>query len=216
MKRIEYAKGELISGTRLRYLSEASRTDPKRRRALFECECGDSIETDLNWVRFCDITSCGCLKTELLVQKNTTHGHAVRGKLSGAYRSFKAMHQRVIVNSIYSKISICDRWSGDDGFANFLADMGDRPKDHSIERIDNLGNYEPSNCKWATQLEQAQNTSQTAHVTIGGETHSISEWCRLKGIPYYLVKQRRQRGLSLEDAILTPINTSKQGRKRHV
>lgn len=216
MKRVEYSKGELIDGTRLRYLSEAPRTNPKRRRAFFSCECGASTEADLNYVRFLNITSCGCVKSEIVAAKNRKHGQAVSGQMTGAYRSFQAMHQRVKANPAYSNVAICDRWSGDDGFENFYTDMGDRPRGQTIERIDNLGIYEPSNCKWATHLEQAQNMSQTIHVTINGETHSINEWCRLKGFGYHVVKQRRQRGMSLEAAISTPLDTSKQGRKRHV
>lgn len=128
---------------------------------MFLCDCGNQIEADLNWVRFLNVTSCGCLKSELVSLKNTKHSHAIRDKMSGAYRSWQTMHQRVKTNPLYANRIVCERWSGDNGFANFYADMGDRPKGLTIERIDNDGIYEPSNCKWATMQEQNLNKSNS-------------------------------------------------------
>jgi len=207
--RIIYKKGDLIPNTRLTYQYELP-SYKNRRQAVFLCSCGTVIEATVNWVRFLNITSCGCYRSELVAAKNTKHSNAIRGAQSGAYRSWQAMHQRVIVNPRYAHVKVCDRWSGDDGFTNFLADMGERPHKHTIERNDNAKGYEPSNCRWATKLEQAQNQSHTARVVMGDETHSIGEWCRIKGIRYGLVKERRRTGMTLEDSIMTPINTSKQ------
>lgn len=213
MKAIQFTRGQLMEGTRLRYLEEVARTNLTRRRANFQCECGKAVEADLNYVRFLNITSCGCYRSEVVTGKNTKHSHATREDKSGAYRSWQAMHQRVQVNPNYAHVQVCDRWSGEQGFVHFLEDMGDRPPATTIERDKNELGYTPGNCRWATRLEQAQNQRQTTMVTIAGETHSINEWCRLKGILYSMVKQRRARGMSLESAITLPVNTSKQGRK---
>jgi hypothetical protein len=213
MKKIEFTAGQRIPETRLSYLQEELRVDPKRRRARFICDCGTQIVTDLNWVRFLTIRSCGCYKKEELVKKNTKHSQAVRGKQTGAYRSWHALTQRGITKKgTYAHVSVCERWSGDRGFANFLSDMGERPEGHSIERLDNTRGYEPSNCTWATSLQQAQNMRHTGRVTISGETCSIKEWCRRLDISYGLVKQRRQRGMSLLSALTTPIDVSKRNR----
>lgn len=211
--RINFNKGDVIPNTRLTFQHDLPNKG-KRRQAAFICECGTPVETDLHWVRFLNIRSCGCYKTEELVIKNTKHSHAPRVNPSGAYRSWQAMHQRVVVDPNYAHVVICDSWSGEKGFINFFADMGDRPEAHTIERNDNSKGYNPSNCRWATRKEQAQNTSQNVNVTINGETHSINEWCRIKNIGYYLIKQRRKRGMSIEDAITTPINQLKSNKRK--
>lgn len=79
-------------------------------------------------------------------------------------------------------ITVCERWTGQDGFRNFLQDMGERPEGMTLDRIDNDGNYEPSNCRWATHVEQAYTTSRARIVTIDGVTDTISGWARRIGI----------------------------------
>lgn len=99
-------------------------------------------------------------------------------------------------------IRICGRWIND--FETFYKDMGPRPSPkHSIERIHNDGNYEPSNCKWATRLEQANNTSTNRHLAHNGETHTLAEWSRITGMKVPMIWQRLRRGWPVSEA-LTP------------
>ncbi len=86
-------------------------------------------------------------------------------------------------------ISVCDRWRK--SFTAFYEDMGKRPTDkHSIDRIDNNGNYEPNNCRWATKQEQADNRSNGYRFTYGGKTLTIRQWSNESGIAYDTLRQR--------------------------
>lgn len=107
-------------------------------------------------------------------------------------------------------IVVCDRWSD---FANFYFDMGPRPTpDHSIERIDTDGNYEPRNCRWATPKEQANNQTANVRVTFNGITRTLAEWSKVLSIPYHTLKSRiRRLGWSAERAFTEPVQV---GRRR--
>jgi hypothetical protein len=123
---------------------------------------------------------------------NVTHGHAPKGKVhSPEYKTWRRMRSRCLIKSTerYPRyggrgIKICDRWMGKDGFRNFFLDVGRRPSDkHSIDRIDVNGNYEPSNCRWATIKEQSQNRTSNVFIEYKGDKYCIEEWVRRSGIP---------------------------------
>lgn len=100
-------------------------------------------------------------------------------------------------------ISICDRWLRD--AAAFISDMGTRPEGCQIERIDNDGNYEPRNCKWATVDRQVRNKRNNVWVEIKGERMILQDWCKRIGIPFRTVTKRLAKGRSIEDALFDPI-----------
>lgn len=99
-------------------------------------------------------------------------------------------------------INVCDRWRH--SFENFLTDMGCRPEGMSLDRIDGNGNYEPSNCRWATQLQQDENRRSTRRITVKGETRTLTQWSNLTGTPRSTIQARLRRGMSSEAAVLTP------------
>jgi hypothetical protein len=137
---------------------------PKTRRIMWEflCDCGGSIITSAVLVSRGETKSCGCLQKEKArakaLRENFRHG----GYGTAEYAIWSGMKQRCFnPRSKHFKdwgargITVCDRWLS---FPNFLSDMGFKPSPHhSIHRIDNDGNYEPSNCKWATAKEQCTN-----------------------------------------------------------
>lgn len=97
-------------------------------------------------------------------------------------------------------IIVCDRWLH--SFDNFYVDMGPRPTTkHSIDRIDNDGNYEPSNCRWATATEQSRNQSKTKFLEFNGERRCVSEWAEILGVCESLIRHRITSGWTVEDAL---------------
>lgn len=98
-------------------------------------------------------------------------------------------------------IVVCERWKA--SFENFLADMGKRPLGMSIDRIDNDKNYEPSNCRWATAQQQAQNRPSVHMVEFMGETKCVAAWCREMGLVEHRIRQRINRGWPAPRAFTT-------------
>lgn len=121
------------------------------------CDCGTERNIQGQALRAGTTHSCGCKKLERCVAHGTKHG----GCGTRTYNSWTAMKQRCNgTNSSARKwyvprgIKFCERWNN---FANFLEDMGEAPPGMSLDRINNDGNYEPGNCRWATPVQQAQN-----------------------------------------------------------
>src|SRR5215471_11257805 len=143
------------------------------RRVLWLCRCDCGKEKRVaseNLHKGC-VQSCGCLRSETNRAKLSSlvrikHGHALHGKRSREYNVWTSMRARCAVSTLACfkyyggrGIKVCDRWDPKRGgsFANFLADMGPRPEDASLDRINVDGDYEPNNCRWATSREQARN-----------------------------------------------------------
>ena len=97
-------------------------------------------------------------------------------------------------------IKVCKRWQT---FENFIADMGECKAGYSIDRINPNGNYEPGNCRWASQKDQQNNRTNNHRLTMNGETHTISEWCDRLGLSRSTVMDRLAKGWSAEKALST-------------
>lgn len=133
-----------------------------------------------------------------------THGMSY----STTYKSWDKMLERCTNPNAHNYphyggrgITVCGRWRK---FENFLADMGVRPEGMTIDRENRDGNYEPSNCRWASRSEQARNRSDNVLITIDGETMIQADWAKRSGVPAQTIQRRRSRGWSDRDAVMLP------------
>lgn len=179
----------------------------KRGRWLCKCECGNQKLVRTEGLRRGTSRSCGCLANELLSKRTRTHGRSKTPMwhvwLSMRQRCENPKHQ-AYENYGGRGIKVCDRWSS--SFENFVEDMGERPSDkHSIDRINNDGNYEPGNCRWVERIEQEHNKRSNRLLTYENETLPISVWERRLGVKKGAIRDRIRRGWSVEKAMKTPI-----------
>ena len=158
-----------------------------------KCDCGNIAIVSGNKLLVGRTLSCGCYGKEVLIKSVTTHG--LSDKIP-EYRCWNGIKDRCynINSESYNYyggrgITVCDRWIN--SFENFLEDMGRKPsKLHSIDRIDNDGNYEISNCKWSTKSEQVRNRRKTIMVSYNNKKHPLVSICEQLGFNYNTVCSR--------------------------
>lgn len=184
--------------------------DPKHgwnrteQRVLCKCDCGVEKEIALQSLRTKNTRSCGCLQKEL-AKEGWKHGLSHTPEHDTWLRiKTRCYNSKEPCYSYYGGkgIVVCDRWLGENGFMNFLTDMGSRPADkNSIDRIDSMGNYEPDNCRWSDTDEQANNKSNNVYITYEGKTQSLAQWAKEKSMSYFTLYFRIVRDkLPLEQA----------------
>jgi hypothetical protein len=180
---------------------------------LCRCTCGKERHIRYRHLYSQHTRSCLQCSSEKIAAKKTRHGFSSRKtNRTPTYRSWAMMISRCRNPNVPSYnnyggrgIKVCDRWLD---FANFLADMGERPSlAYSIDRFpDNNGNYEPSNCRWATRKQQTRNTRRNKLIEFNGKTQTLVEWSEELNISMSLLSARLGHlGWTIQRALTTPV-----------
>jgi len=168
------------------------------------CSCGRVKNHDSAYLRRKQTNDCTCL----IIRRKKRKRAQVTKCSHALYPVYEAMRARCNNPNVPSYrnyggrgIGICKRW---DDFWLFVSDMGDKPSiKHSIDRIDNDGNYAPGNCRWATAKQQQSNKRTNINITHNGETRNVSEWSEINRIKRVTIYARLNRGWDEVDAITT-------------
>ena len=180
------------------------------------CDCGTEVVVRGQALRDGTSKSCGCQRVDssrkTCIERNTTHGKSGIPE----FKIWAAMRQRCVnpkamgFNHYGGRgIKVCERWNS---FENFLADMGLRPSPkHSIERRNNDGPYDPTNCIWATKKMQANNTSINHRLRLGDETLTVVQWAERLGIDRHTIGNRLALGWPIEK-VLSPLKHGRKGK----
>ena len=195
-----------LTGQKFGWLTVIKYAYTKKKAAywLCKCDCGNETIITANSILSNKTKSCGCLRKDLL----TKHSYSN----SNLYTTWANMKQRCYnpktpEYKYYGErnIKVCKNWL--ESFTNFYewAISNGYKEDLSIDRINVNGNYEPSNCRWATPKQQARNTRYNKIITYNNETHNLSEWAEIVGINPITLGTRLRRNWTIERALTTKV-----------
>lgn len=180
-------------------------------KILCRCQCGVERMVVASSLTLGHSTYCGRYRNHPERKTNATkHGENARGRKKKEYSTWLGIKKRCFnpKEPGYKDyggrgIRMCPQWVA--SFEGFLADVGRAPsQDHTIERVDTNGHYEPGNVVWATAVEQARNKRVTVRLTFNGETRLLVEWARIVGLSPNALRGRLYKGWSVETALTRP------------
>lgn len=200
---------------RLTVISRAENNAQNKAMWNVRCDCGvEKIVSRAN-LRNGTIVSCGCYARDLHKKQHLKHGESKKNKRTRLYVIWCDMRQRCYKKTAidyerygWRGIKVCEEWLGTNGYQNFKewALSNGYAENLTIDRIDNNGNYNPSNCRWITIQEQANNRRSNHILEFNGKRQTISQWSREFGVSKHLLYSRVVRlGWSVEKALTTPI-----------
>ena len=190
-----------LVGLRFGCLTVVSKALTRARNSMWQCRCscGRTKIVGGQNLRRGTTKSCGCLNIEIATNRVITHGKSHtpiysvwQNMLARCYSPTHKSH----ANYGGRGIGVCDRWRY--SFVNFYTDVGDPPKGHTLDRINNNADYEPNNCRWATPKEQSRNSRKVRLITYAGETMNLTEWAARIGVSHATIIRRIKKGWPLE------------------
>jgi hypothetical protein len=211
-------KPDLIGQTfgRLTVISETNRNKHNHIQWLCLCSCGKNTIASTTSLKHQNTTSCGCYGNECRTINTRTHGmrhtkiytvwcNIISRCYDSNHKSWENYGGRGII--------VCDQWIK--SFESFFTDMGDIPfKNAQIDRINNNGNYEPSNCRWATAKQNCLNRSSTHFITHNGITLALTQWADKYNLARNTLYNRLKKGMDMELALTTkPLQTRKNTKR---
>jgi hypothetical protein len=182
---------------------------------LCQCECGTIRKILKTSLKSGKSKSCGCFQREvastIIAKLTQTHGQSKKNNWSKEYRCWTCIKTRCINpnsrgyhNYGGRGITICKEW--ENSFEQFFQDVGIAPsKNHSLDRIDVNGNYEPNNCRWATYQEQMRNIRKNRYLSYKGMTKTVVEWSEILNIKRSTINSRLHSGWDDEKCLSTPV-----------
>ncbi len=191
----------------IRYIGKS-----KGKQTLWECQCdcGNIVNVHQQNLKSGHTKSCGCYNVELIRKRETIHGET-KTRLYNIWHdmNYRCYSKKQKSHKDYAGkgITVCKEWK--DSFENFRdwAYQNGYADNLSIDRKDSNGNYCPENCRWATDVQQANNTSRNLIFTVDGYTDTLANLCRKYNMPYTIVHSRVRRGWNIEKALKEPINS---------
>lgn len=187
---------------RLTVIARAENSEQGKTRWICQCDCGKVKRKPVTGydLKSGKIRSCGCLYLDSNKERNKTHGMTN----TRLWHIWSGMRKRCKSHQNYKNISVCDEWNNFEAFMEWANATGYR-NDLTIDRIDNSGNYEPSNCRWATYKVQENNRSNNRHIIIDGIDRTLAEWSDISGISSDTLRSRLKYGWPMSDLFM-PVN----------
>lgn len=197
-----------LSGLKFRMITVNSfHSKTNRWQTMWNCTCDCGMKKIIRGAHLIHgkTLSCGCLSLQkrihrkesktLLMSKTSTYGtyiQMIARCTNQKHPKYKSYGGRGIF--------VCDRWM--ESFKNFYEDMGERPIDKTIDRIDNNGPYIRDNCRWASRKQQQRNRRTNKILTFQGESHCLIEWSEITGITKKTIEGRLYRGWPIEKVFI--------------